>query len=364
MAPRPRVEADVIEEIARVRGYELHPADPARTRRCRPTGTARSRSRDAIRETLAGAGLSEVVTLRARRRRAWSSASRAATTALPTASRSSDRRAAGRRHQPALEPALGPAPEPARQPARGGRDQPPPRARRGGDLRDRQGLWRDRRRADPRVVAARVRADGPAEPPAWNQPAARLRPRRREGHPRARWPGGSACRRRRTTPLDRRSEPAPGPCGPGRRRRTAHRGPGRASCIRPSSTRSSSGPSGSSWPRSPSAGSPAGSSPPHGSTPPSRHPAVERDLAVIVAATTGPPPTSRPSIRRHAGPRLRAVALFDIYRGKPLADDEQEPRLPADVARRRPDAHGGRGRRRGRRVTAGLAADLGARLRT
>ena len=70
------------------------------------------------------------------------------------------------------------------------------------------------------------------------------------------------------------------------------------------------------------------------------------------------------SIRRHAGPRLRAVALFDIYRGKPLADDEKslayrltlrdddrtltDPDVDAVVAQ----------------VTGGLAGDLGARLRT
>ena len=56
------IEADITEEVARVRGYELDPAIAARTRRCRRTGTTPLELRDAVRETLAGAGLTEVVT--------------------------------------------------------------------------------------------------------------------------------------------------------------------------------------------------------------------------------------------------------------------------------------------------------------
>jgi phenylalanyl-tRNA synthetase beta chain len=96
---------------------------------------------------------------------------------------------------------------------------------------------------------------------------------------------------------------------------------------------------------------------------PSRHLSVERDIAVIV-------PTQRPAaeveaaIRRHGGPLLRDVALFDVYRGKPLEatevslayrlilrDDERtltEDELDAAVAA----------------VVAGLATDVGARFRT
>lgn len=55
---------------------------------------------------------------------------------------------------------------------------------------------------------------------------------------------------------------------------------------------------------------------------PSRHPLVERDLAVIVAETTGAADVEA-SIRRAAGPLLRAVTLFDIYRGRPLAETEK-----------------------------------------
>ena len=55
---------------------------------------------------------------------------------------------------------------------------------------------------------------------------------------------------------------------------------------------------------------------------PSRHPVAERDLAVVV-------PNDRPAgeveaaIRRHAGPLLGSVELFDIYRGRPLPDDRR-----------------------------------------
>ncbi len=55
---------------------------------------------------------------------------------------------------------------------------------------------------------------------------------------------------------------------------------------------------------------------------PSRHPAVERDLAVIVAEAT-PAADVGSSIRGHGGPLLQSVLLFDIYRGKPLAEQEK-----------------------------------------
>jgi phenylalanyl-tRNA synthetase beta chain len=97
--------------------------------------------------------------------------------------------------------------------------------------------------------------------------------------------------------------------------------------------------------------------------PPPRFPAVERDLAVIVDAATLAAEVEA-SIRQHAGPRLRAVALFDVYRGRPLAEREKslayrltlrdddrtltDAEVDAVVAQ----------------VTAGLAADVAARLRT
>ena len=96
---------------------------------------------------------------------------------------------------------------------------------------------------------------------------------------------------------------------------------------------------------------------------PSRQPTVERDLAIIVPVEH-PAADVEAAIRRHGGPLLRGLTLFDIYRGKPLTetdkslayrlqlrDDERtltEAELDGVV-----DA-----------VMAGLASDLGARFRT
>jgi phenylalanyl-tRNA synthetase beta chain len=55
---------------------------------------------------------------------------------------------------------------------------------------------------------------------------------------------------------------------------------------------------------------------------PSRHPVVERDLAVVVAADR-PAGEVEAVVRRHAGPLLASVELFDIYRGRPLPDDRR-----------------------------------------
>ena len=98
-------------------------------------------------------------------------------------------------------------------------------------------------------------------------------------------------------------------------------------------------------------------------TAPSRHLPAERDLAVIVAADR-PAAEVEAAIRRHAGPLLRGVGLFDIYRGAPLAETEvslayrlilgdegrtlTDDELDAAVAA----------------VAAGLTADVGARFRT
>jgi phenylalanyl-tRNA synthetase beta chain len=55
---------------------------------------------------------------------------------------------------------------------------------------------------------------------------------------------------------------------------------------------------------------------------PSRQPAIERDLAVIVALDT-PAAAVETAVRRHGGPLLRSVRLFDIYQGRPLEADER-----------------------------------------
>ncbi|MGZ8514987.1 MAG: phenylalanine--tRNA ligase subunit beta, partial [Candidatus Limnocylindrales bacterium] len=55
---------------------------------------------------------------------------------------------------------------------------------------------------------------------------------------------------------------------------------------------------------------------------PSRFPAVQRDLAVVVDETRPAAEVAR-SVRKHGGPLLLALDLFDIYRGRPLADGEK-----------------------------------------
>jgi phenylalanyl-tRNA synthetase beta chain len=55
---------------------------------------------------------------------------------------------------------------------------------------------------------------------------------------------------------------------------------------------------------------------------PSRHPAAERDLAIVVPEAT-PAAGIESAIRESAGPELVSLALFDIYRGTPLAADEK-----------------------------------------
>ena len=70
------------------------------------------------------------------------------------------------------------------------------------------------------------------------------------------------------------------------------------------------------------------------------------------------------AIRRHGGPLLRSIRLFDIYRGRPLTDDEKSLayRLAFQADHRTlvetevDDAVAG--------VTSGLVADVGGRLRT
>jgi len=96
---------------------------------------------------------------------------------------------------------------------------------------------------------------------------------------------------------------------------------------------------------------------------PARHPAVDRDLAVIVTDAM-PAADVEASIRRHGGPLLRSVVLFDIYRGRPL--DEHDKSLAFRLAFQAQDRTLTEGEVDGaiEAVTAGLAADVGGRLRT
>ena len=56
------------------------------------------------------------------------------------------------------------------------------------------------------------------------------------------------------------------------------------------------------------------------------------------------PATVEAAIRRHGGPLLRDVALFDIYRGQPLAETDKSLAYRLTLARRRADADRGRAR--------------------
>ena len=101
--------------------------------------------------------------------------------------------------------------------------------------------------------------------------------------------------------------------------------------------------------------------PARGATPP-RHPAVERDLAVVVAEDR-PAAEVAASLRRHGGELLEAVELFDVYRGRPL--EAAEKSLAWRLRFQAPD----------RTLTeaeidaaieaihAGLAAEVGGRIR-
>ncbi len=96
---------------------------------------------------------------------------------------------------------------------------------------------------------------------------------------------------------------------------------------------------------------------------PSRHPVVERDLAVIVAEATTSGQVEA-AIRRHGGALLRAAALFDIYRGRPL--DPTEKSLAFRLAFQADDRTLTDGDVDGaiEAITRGLTSDVGGRLRT
>ena len=162
------IEADVAEEVARVRGYETTPAHLPDTLMpaYRPSPL---KVRDMIRETLAGAGLTEVVT------HALVSSADEARLLWPEDDERT--RAAGRSggpgrrrdrgDEPALGPALGPEAASGGEPARRAVPERAPGPLRRRRLRDRQGL-RPRGRSS--------RASGPA-----SRFSCRVPPNRRRG---------------------------------------------------------------------------------------------------------------------------------------------------------------------------------------
>jgi phenylalanyl-tRNA synthetase beta chain len=94
-----------------------------------------------------------------------------------------------------------------------------------------------------------------------------------------------------------------------------------------------------------------------------RHPAVERDLAVVVPEAL-PAALVDETIRHAAGPLLVSVGLFDVYRGTPLAPGEKSlaERLVFQAADRTltdPEIDSAL-----EAIVAALADELGARLRT
>jgi phenylalanyl-tRNA synthetase beta chain len=98
-------------------------------------------------------------------------------------------------------------------------------------------------------------------------------------------------------------------------------------------------------------------------TPPPRHPSAERDLAIVVGEER-PAGEVIASLKSHGGPQLESVDLFDVYRGAPLASTEKS--LAIRLSFRSPD----------RTLTdaeidasldairRGLAADVSGRIRT
>jgi phenylalanyl-tRNA synthetase beta chain len=345
------VEADVAEEVARIRGYETTPAHLPDTvmPAYRPTPT---RVRNMIRETLVGAGLSEVVTHalvspehEARLRWPVDGEDRPITVTNPLSSQHS----VLRRHL-------------------------------GGSLLDVLALNERQGREDVAIFEigkgyGRV-DDGPrewtrlgllltgaAEPPGWNRPA---RPYDLDD---VKGLVELLCRRL-SLPVPAYAADTRGfPFHPGRAFSVSEQSAdemldGRVAELHPDVIVQ--------WDlRSPRVivaelailGLAGGSLPRRYVVPVARFPEMERDLAVIVDAER-PAAEVEATIRRHAGDLLRSVSLFDLYRGAPLSTTEKslayrlvfgasgrtltEAEVDAAVAA----------------VRMGLEADLGAHLRT
>ena len=309
------------------------------TRRCRRTGRRRSSSATAIRETLAGAGLTEVVSHalvspRLAETFRWSGRGRAVDGGTPAGGRLDPRsrtrcrpitRSCGRRVVGSLVEIVV--------------DERPPRPRRRRDLRDRQGLRPTTATTTREWWRLALALTGAAEEPRWNRPRAAVRPRRREGRDRARLPAARvrraglqradaasrssipgraraasrrtrdgatrARRRRRRAPSERRRRGRPARRPP-HRRRARHRG-SRRRAVRPTVR----------------------------AVAPPRHPAAERDLAIVVPETV---PAGGRRRRRSApsgrpGARLgRACSTSTAAR---RSRRREEPRLAPGVPGRR-----------------------------
>jgi phenylalanyl-tRNA synthetase beta chain len=94
-----------------------------------------------------------------------------------------------------------------------------------------------------------------------------------------------------------------------------------------------------------------------------RFPVVERDLAIIVSEKRVAAEVEE-VIRRHAGDLLRGLSIFDLYRGAPLAADEKSLAYRLVFGSNERTLTEGEVEAAVAAVRDGLAADLGARIRT
>jgi phenylalanyl-tRNA synthetase beta chain len=90
---------------------------------------------------------------------------------------------------------------------------------------------------------------------------------------------------------------------------------------------------------------------------------VERDLAIIVSEKRVAAEVEE-VIRRHAGDLLRGLSIFDLYRGAPLAADEKSLAYRLVFGSNERTLTEGEVEAAVAAVRDGLAADLGARIRT
>ena len=329
---------------------------PAATRRCRRSATIRWRVRERGPRDARRGRPDRGRDLRARRTAARSSGSRRTTTARSTASPSSA--PAGRpivvtnplssQHSVLRQSLVGSLLEVVSTNLRVG-----PRRRR--DLRGRQGLRRDRRRhrrTSGGVSASRLTGAALAAAPGTGRRARSTSTTRRAsssssagrlGFPA---PGLHAAR-----PTTRTSTPA------GRRASTAGgRLVGRVGELHPERRRGARPARRADLRRRARGRGPRrrASRPPSRVTAPSRHPVRRARPGRHRGRRAARPPSVEAAIRRHGGPLLRGVDAVRHLPRPPLADDRQEPGLPADPARRRADAdrRRARRRRRGRRRPA------------
>jgi phenylalanyl-tRNA synthetase beta chain len=97
--------------------------------------------------------------------------------------------------------------------------------------------------------------------------------------------------------------------------------------------------------------------------PPPRHPAGERDLAVVVNDDVAAGDVAT-AIAAHGGPLLVDLRLFDVYRGSPLGADEKS--LAYRLTFRAPDRTLEEAEIEGAigAITAGVRSQVGGRIRT